>query len=463
MLEMQNFINLERIEPEKRESSERVEDFREIYEVMTKEEASSQASRCVQCGDPFCHSKCPLHNHIPYWLKSISGMKNTLAFKLSNESNPYPEITGRICPQDRLCEGDCTLNDGHGAITIGSIETFISEYGFKKGLKPEFPGITTKKKVAIIGAGPAGLACATYLLRAGIKVDMYERQNRAGGLLTYGIPGFKLDKEVVARRVKWLEEAGMSLHVNSEIGKEISFDDIAGEHDAIFLSIGAETSNRAKLVNENGKNVFMAMDFLRDIQRKLFLEDYDKRYEVEGKNVVVIGGGDTAMDCLRTSLRQGAKSVKCLYRRDKYNMPGSKKEFKNSKEEGAVFTYNVAPKEIIVNSDNEVIAIEMQRTMLSAKDASGRASVEVVKGSEFRVEADIVIFALGFSASTPNFLAENGIEVNKWGSIEVDKNYETSKSGVYAGGDCKRGSDLVVTAAAEGKGAADAIIKSLLS
>lgn len=461
-MEMQNFINLERIEPEKRESSERVEDFREIYEVMTKEEASSQASRCVQCGDPFCHSKCPLHNYIPYWLKSISGMKNELAFKLSNESNPYPEITGRICPQDRLCEGDCTLNDGHGAITIGSIETFISEHGFKKGMKPSFPGITTNKKVSIIGSGPAGLACATYLLRAGIKVDMYERQNRAGGLMTYGIPGFKLDKEVVARRVKWLEEAGMSLHVNSEIGKDISFDDVASDHDAIFLSIGAETSNRAKLVNENGTNVFMAMDFLRDIQKKLFHENYEKKYEVEGKNVVVIGGGDTAMDCLRTSLRQGAKSVKCLYRRDKYNMPGSKKEFKNSKEEGALFTYNVAPKEIVVNSKNEVIAIEMQKTMLSAKDATGRASVEVVKGSEFRVEADVVIFALGFSSSTPDFLAENGIEVNKWGSIVVNENYETSKSGVYAGGDCKRGSDLVVTAAAEGKGAAEAIIKSLL-
>jgi len=463
MLEMQNFINVERIEPNRRESSERVEDFREIYEPMTKEEASSQASRCVQCGDPFCHNKCPLHNYIPYWLKSISGMKNELAFKLSNESNPYPEITGRICPQDRLCEGDCTLNDGHGAITIGSIETFISEHGFKKGLKPEFPGITTNKTVAIIGAGPAGLACATYLLRAGIKVDMHERQNRAGGLLTYGIPGFKLDKEVVARRVKWLQEAGMSLHVNSEIGKNVSFDDIASDHDAIFISIGAETSNRAKLVNENGKNVFMAMDFLRDIQKKLFHEDYDAKYEVDGKNVVVIGGGDTAMDCLRTSLRQGAKSVKCLYRRDKYNMPGSKKEFKNSKEEGALFTYNVAPKEIVVNSKNEVIAIEMQKTMLSTKDASGRASVEVVKGSEFRVEADVVIFALGFSASTPDFLAENGIEVNKWGAIEVDENHETSKSGVYAGGDCKRGSDLVVTAAAEGKSAAEAIMKSLLS
>lgn len=462
MLEMQNFINLERIEPEKRESSDRVHDYREIYEIMTKEEASTQASRCIQCGDPFCHNKCPLHNYIPYWLKSISGMKNELSFNLSNESNPFPEITGRICPQDRLCEGDCTLNDGHGAITIGSIETFISENGFKNGLKPKFPGVTTNKKVAIIGAGPAGLACATYLLRAGIKVDMYDRQSKAGGLMTYGIPGFKLDKEVVARRVRWLEDAGMSLHVNSEIGKDITFDELASDHDAIFLSIGAETSNKAKLLNENAKNVFMAMDFLRNIQKKLFNEKYDNLYEVKGKNVVVIGGGDTAMDCLRTSIRQGAKSVKCLYRRDKYNMPGSKKEFKNSKEEGALFTYNASPKEIVVNTENEVVAIEMQKTVLSNKDASGRASVEIVKGSDFRVEADIVIFALGFSPSNPNFLAENGIEVNKRGCIEVNENYETSKSGVYAGGDCKRGSDLVVTAAAEGKSAAEKIIKSLL-
>jgi len=460
---MQNFINLERIEPSKRESTERIEDYREIYEIMTNEEASSQASRCVQCGDPFCHNKCPLHNYIPYWLKSVSGMKSELSFKLSNESNPFPEITGRICPQDRLCEGDCTLNDGHGAITIGSIETFISEYGFKKGLKPEFPGITTNKKVAIIGSGPAGLACATYLLRTGIKVNMYERQAKAGGLMTYGIPGFKLDKEVVARRVRWLEEAGMSLHVNCEVGEDTSFDEIASEHDAIFLSIGAETSNKAKIINENAKNVFMAMDFLRNIQKKLFNETYDKNFEVEGKSVVVIGGGDTAMDCLRTSIRQGAKSVKCLYRRDKYNMPGSKKEFKNSKEEGATFVYNASPKEVVVNSKNEVIGIEMQKTVLSTKDSSGRASIEVVKGSDFRVDADVVIFALGFSASNPNFLAENGIEVNKWGAIEVDENHETSASGVYAGGDCKRGSDLVVTAAAEGKSAAEKIVKSLLT
>ncbi len=461
-MQMQNFIKIERIEPEKRDSVERIDDFKEIYEVFDKHEASAQASRCVQCGDPFCHSKCPLHNHIPYWLKSISGMKNDLSFKLSNESNPFPEITGRICPQDRLCEGDCTLNDGHGAITIGSIETFISEYGFKKGLKPEFPGITTKKSVAVIGAGPAGLSAATYLLRAGIKVEMYDRQARAGGLMTYGIPGFKLDKEVVSRRVRWLEEAGMNLHVNCEIGKDISFDEIAGQNDAIFIGIGAESSRKANLVHENAKNVFMAMDFLRNIQKKLFSENYDNNYEVTGKNIVVIGGGDTAMDCLRTSLREGAKSVTCLYRRDKYNMPGSKKEFKNSKEEGARFVYNASPKEILINSDNEVVGIEMQKTMLGAKDSSGRASVEVVKGSDFKVEADIVIFALGFSPSNPDFLAENGISVNKWGCIVVDKNYETSKSGVYSGGDCKRGSDLVVTAANEGKEAADKIIKSLL-
>lgn len=460
---MQNFINVERLDPEKRDSAERIHDFREIYEVMNQEEASGQSSRCVQCGDPFCHNKCPLHNYIPYWLKATSNLDKELAFKLSNESNPFPEITGRICPQERLCEGDCTLNDGYGAITIGSIETFISEYGFKKGLKPEFPGITTKKSVAVIGSGPAGIACATYLLRAGIKVDMYEKQSKAGGLLTYGIPGFKLDKEIVARRVRWLEEAGMILHSGCEIGKDVSFDEVASNHDAIFLGIGAEASRKANIVNENAKNVFMAIDFLRNVQQKLFNEAYNKNFEVKDKNVVVIGGGDTAMDCLRTSIRQGAKSVTCLYRRDKYNMPGSKKEFKNSTEEGARFIYNASPKEIIVNSENEVIGIEMQKTMLGSKDTSGRAGVEIVKGSDFRVEADVIIFALGFSPCDPGFLAENGIETNKWGGIEVDVNYETSKAGVYAGGDCKRGSDLVVTAAAEGKNAANAIIKSLLT
>jgi len=459
---MQNFINEERMEPRKRSSSDRVKDFKEIYEIFTKEDASIQADRCIQCGDPFCHSKCPLHNYIPFWLKSTSAMHRELSFNLSNESNPFPEITGRICPHDRLCEGDCTLNDGHGAITIGAIETFISEEGFKKGLKPSFPGITTKKRVAIIGAGPSGMACATYLLRAGIAVSLYDRQNKAGGLLTYGIPGFKLDKEVVSRRMLWLQDAGARLHVNTHVGKDISFDEVAHNHDALFLAIGAEAPRKANIANENASGVFSAIDFLRAIQKKLFNESYDKKYEVKGKHVVVVGGGDTAMDCLRSSIREGAKSVTCLYRRDKFNMPGSKKEFKNAIEEGAEFVFNVMPKEILVNSEGAVIGIDMHKTMLGSKDASCRQCVEIVKGGDFRVDADIIIFALGFSPTVPSFLAENGIEVNKSGCIVVGSDYQTSKMGVYAGGDCKRGSDLVVTAAKEGKEAALHIIKKLL-
>lgn len=459
---MQDFINTKRVEPQTREASERREDFKEIYTLFNSQQAASQASRCIQCGDPFCHSKCPLHNYIPFWLRSTAHLDNELSFKLSNESNPYPEITGRICPQDRLCEGDCTLNDGHGAITIGAIETYISENGFKNGLKPEFPGITTDKKVAVVGSGPASLSVATYLLRYGIKVDMYEKQTRGGGLLTFGIPGFKLEKGVIARRIEWLQEAGMSLHVNKEVGKDIDFETLMSSYDGIFLGIGAESSRGANLQNEDANGVFMAIDFLRSIQKKMFKEKYDKKYEVKGKNVVVVGGGDTAMDCVRTSIREEAKSVKCLYRRDKYNMPGSKKEHKNAIEEGVEFVYNVTPKEIVVNSENSAIALVVQKTVLGNKDSSGRQRVEVVKGSEYRVEADIIIFALGFSPSKPNFLAENGIKTDESGRIIIDSDFQTSKSGVFAGGDCQRGSHLVVTAAADGKKAAFSIAKTLL-
>ncbi len=460
---MQEFINIERISAKKRESSDRIGDFREIYDILGKEDASIQASRCIQCGDPYCHNKCPLHNYIPYWLKSTANMDLNLSFKLSNESNPFPEITGRICPQGRLCEGDCTLNDGHGAITIGNIETFISEEGFKKGMRPEFPGITTDKRVAIIGSGPAGISAATYLLRAGIKVNMYEKDTRAGGLLTYGIPGFKLDKSVVQRRIDWLIEAGMSLYLDTHVGKDITFDEIVSSNDGVFIGIGAQKSRKAKINNENAQNVFMAIDYLRAAQKKLFAEEYDRELDVKGKNVIVVGGGDTAMDCVRTAVRQGAKEVSCLYRRDKHNMPGSKKEFKNARDEGVRFVYNVSPKEIIVNNDNKVIGIKMQRTLLGKKDSSGRSSVEVIKGSEFKIDANVVIFALGFTPTKPDFLASNGIDINKWGEIIVDDNYQTTKLGVYAGGDCKRGSDLVVTAAKEGKDAAESIIKSLLN
>ncbi len=459
---MQEFINIERISARQRESSDRISDFREIYDILGKEDASIQASRCIQCGDPYCHNKCPLHNYIPYWLKSTANMDLDLSFKLSNESNPFPEITGRICPQGRLCEGDCTLNDGHGAITIGNIETFISEEGFKKGLKPEFPGIVTDKKVAIIGSGPAGISAATYLLRAGIEVNMYEKDNRAGGLLTYGIPGFKLDKGVVHRRIKWLIDAGMNLYLNKHVGKNITFDEIMSSNDSVFIGIGAQKSRKAKISNENAKNIFMALDYLKSAQKKIFHEEYDQEHDVHGKSVVVIGGGDTAMDCVRTAIRQGAKSVTCLYRRDKHNMPGSKKEFKNARDEGVKFVYNVAPKEIVVNNNNKAIGITMQKTLLGKKDSSGRSSVEIIKGSEFKVDANVVIFALGFTPTKPDFLAANGIDINKWGEIIVDEDYQTTKLGVYAGGDCKRGSDLVVTAAKEGKDAAEKIIKNLI-
>jgi len=459
---MQNFTDLERIEPLKRGSNERKKDYNEIYNVFKRGEAASQANRCVQCGDPYCHNKCPLHNYIPNWLRATASKELELGFKLSNETNPFPEITGRICPQDRLCEGDCTLEqDGYGAITIGSIETYLSEEGFKKGLKPEFAETKSDKKVAIVGSGPAGFACATYLLRSGIQVEMFEKDSKPGGLLTYGIPSFKLEKNIVFRRFDFLLDAGMKLHLNTEVGKDIELKDLIENFDGVFIGIGAEKSKKARLENEDAKGTFLAIDFLVNIQKKLFGEKYDSYYDVSGKDVVVIGGGDTAMDCIRTSLREGAKSVKCLYRRDAQNMPGSKKEFKNAKEEGAEFIFQASPKKVLVNENDEVIGVEVLKTTLSQKDESGRSRVEIIDGSEYKVDADIVIFALGFDPQNPEFLSENGIITNKWGEIEVDENGQTSVPFVFSGGDCQRGSDLVVTAAADGKKAAENLVKLL--
>jgi len=459
---MREFLSIERIEPSKRLVVERVKDFGEIYEVFGKNDAVSQSDRCIQCGDPFCLNKCPLHNYIPQWLKAVSEKDLEFAFKLSNEPSPFPEVMGRVCPHDRLCEGDCTLNDGHGAITIGSVETHITEAGFKAGLELEFPGVTTDKKVAIIGSGPAGLSAATYLLRSGIAVTMYERNDRAGGLLTYGIPNFKLDKKIVERRVELLKKAGMELVLDCEVGRDIDFEEIADKHDAMFISIGATKAKKASLNGENASNVYGAMEYLTAIQRKNFKTTYDKKFDFKDLDVVVIGGGDTAMDCLRTAKREGAKSVTCLYRRDEKNMPGSKKEYKNAMEEGVEFNFLTSPKQIILE-DEKAIAVEAVKMTLGAKDDSGRQKVEEQKGSEHRVNADIVIMALGFDTEVPSFLAENGIEINKWGEIIVDEEtHETSTSGIYAGGDCYRGADLVVTAAYDGREAARSIVKSLL-
>jgi len=459
---MREFLTIERIDPIKRGVVQRLKDFSEIYEPVEQHEAASQSDRCIQCGDPFCLNKCPLHNYIPQWLKAVAEKDLKFAFNLSNEPSPFPEVMGRICPHDRLCEGDCTLNDGHGAITIGSVETFINEEGFKHGLKPFFPGITTDKKVAIIGSGPAGLSAATYLLRSGISVTMYERSDRAGGLLTYGIPGFKLDKKIVDRRVGFLIEAGLKIVFDCEVGKDAEFDVIADQHDAVFIGIGATKSKGAKIAGENASNVYAAMEYLTAIQRKNFAVSYDKQFDFKDLEVVVIGGGDTAMDCVRTAKREGAKNVTCLYRRDAHNMPGSQKEYKNAIEEGVEFVFHASPKEVILGDNGKAVAVRMIKTVLGAKDESGRQKMEEVKGGDFTVNADIVIMALGFDPVVPGFLAENGISVNSWGGIVIDSTYQTSTAGIYAGGDCYRGADLVVTAAYDGREAARAIAKSLL-
>jgi len=459
---MREFLTIERIDPIKRGVVQRLKDFSEIYEPVEQHEAASQSDRCIQCGDPFCLNKCPLHNYIPQWLKAVAEKDLKFAFNLSNEPSPFPEVMGRICPHDRLCEGDCTLNDGHGAITIGSVETFINEEGFKHGLKPFFPGITTDKKVAIIGSGPAGLSAATYLLRSGISVTMYERSDRAGGLLTYGIPGFKLDKKIVDRRVGFLVDAGLKIVFDCEVGKDAEFDVIADQYDAVFLGIGATKSKGAKIAGENASNVYAAMEYLTAIQRKNFAVSYDKQFDFKDLEVVVIGGGDTAMDCVRTAKREGAKNVTCLYRRDAHNMPGSQKEYKNAIEEGVDFVFHASPKEVILGDNGKAIAVRMIKTVLGAKDESGRQKMEEVKGGDFTVNADVVIMALGFDPVVPSFLAENGIAVNNWGGIVIDSAYQTSTAGIYAGGDCYRGADLVVTAAYDGREAARAIAKSLL-
>ncbi len=459
---MLKFTTIDRINPSKRGVMKRIKDFDEVYEVFDKHKAREQASRCMQCGDPYCHSKCPLHNIIPAWLKQTASKDLELAFNISNEVSPFPEILGQICPQDVLCEGDCSLNDTHGAITIGSIETYITEAGFGNGLIPKFLAKKIGKKVAIVGSGPAGIATATFLLRNGIDVEMFERANRAGGLLTYGIPGFKLEKHKVQRRIDFLIQAGMKLTTNCEIGKDKSFENLEKNFDAVFIGIGATKGRYAGLENEkNSINVHLAMEFLTSIQKRNFNEKDEKFINVKNRKVLVIGGGDTAMDCVRTAVREGATSVKCLYRRDEINMPGSKKEVLNAKEEGVEFVFNVAPKAIVTNSGILATALKLEKTKLSPCDARGRQKVKVIANSAYHEEADVIIMALGFDALAPKFLTKAGIKLDKWNSLEVNEKGQTSNIKVYSGGDSVRGADLAVRAAADGKVAALAILKNL--
>ena len=448
------FTKIDRINASKRGVMGRIKDFREVYEVFDENKAAEQAERCIGCGDPYCHNKCPLHNIIPAWLKQTANKDMELAFNISNETSPFPEILGRICPHDVLCEGDCTLNDTHGAITIGSVETFITETGFDNGLVPKFSTEKIGKKVAIIGSGPAGLSAATFLLRAGIDVEIFERASKAGGLLTYGIPGFKLDKHRIQRRVDFLIKAGAKVTLNTEIGVDKSFEDLQNEFDAVFIGIGATKGKMPGLDGENSENVHLAMDFLTKVQKKEFGEPVHNYIDVKDKRVVVIGGGDTAMDCVRTSVREGASDVKCLYRRDEANMPGSKKEVDNSKEEGVEFVFNVSPVAITKNG------VTLDKTELTTADETGRQKVQIIPNSQYLQDADIVILALGFDQELPKFITDSSLELDKWNGIKVNSDYTTSINNIYAGGDGVRGADLAVTATLDGREAAKTIIAS---
>ncbi len=444
---MIQFTKIQRDDQNKRGVMNRIKDFDEVYEIFDELKSAQQASRCMQCGDPYCHDGCPLHNIIPAWLKQTAQDDPELAFAISNETSPFPEVLGRICPQDVLCEGACSLNDTHKAVSIGSVERYISDTGLDNGLKPKFATKKIGKKVAVVGSGPAGISCATFLLRVGIDVVIYERASKPGGLLTYGIPGFKLDKRIINRRIELLKEVGLQLNLGCEVGTDISIESLQKDFNAVFLSIGATKGNWANIPGEKSSHVHLAMEFLVSIQKKLYKEKNHKNIDVKGKDVVVIGGGDTAMDCLRVAIRQGAKSVKCLYRRTEKSMPGSKKEVANAKEEGVEFVFNATPKEILQDK------IILQKTKVVGD------KLVVVQDSEFIQNADIVILALGFSQELPKFLTNIDIKLDKWGGVIVDETQQTSLDGVYAGGDMTRGAHLAVTATNDGKIAAKSIEK----
>lgn len=460
------FIQVERHDPEKKPAQVRIKEYREIYGEFNSARAGEQADRCLHCGIPYCEWKCPVHNYIPNWLKLVTEGNLAEAAELSHRTNSLPEITGRVCPQDRLCEGACTLNDGFGAVTIGSIEKYISDSAFDQGWRPDLSQVQdTGKKVAVVGAGPAGLSCADILARNGVKAVVFDRYPEIGGLLTFGIPEFKLEKEVVKRRREIFEEMGIEFHLNTEVGKDISFDDLLNEYDAVFLGMGTYNYMKAGIPGEDLPGVYPALDFL--ISNVNHCHGYEKDpaeyLSMQGKRVVVLGGGDTAMDCNRTSIRQGAESVVCAYRRDEANMPGSKREVANAKEEGVQFKFNRQPIEIVGNG--KVEGIKVVTTELGEPDERGRRRPEPIPGSEEVIAADSVIVAFGFQPSPADWFAGAKVEVDERGRVkapaEQDHKYQTTNAKIFAGGDMVRGSDLVVTAIWEGREAAEGILDYL--
>ena len=458
------FLEVGRFDPRKKSLEERKISFVEIYGEYNQTEVSNQAHRCLDCGNPYCEWKCPVHNYIPDWLKLVNEGNIIEAAELCHQTNSLPEMCGRVCPQDRLCEGACTLNDGFGAVTIGSTEKYITDKAFEMGWKPDMSYRTwTDKKVAIIGAGPAGIACADVLTRSGVKSHVYDKYQEIGGLLTFGIPEFKLEKKVVKKRRDILEGMGVEFFLGKEIGKDIQFKELYENYDAVFLGMGTYTSLEGGFKGEKLPNVFKALDYLISSTNRLLKieQDKEKFINLKGKNVIVLGGGDTAMDCNRTAVRQGAKSVKCLYRRDEKNMPGSKREVTNAKEEGVEFEYNIQPIEII--GDGKVEGIKVVRTELGEPDQNGRRVPIPIPGSELIIEADAVIIAFGFRASPADWFKDFNINTQNNGLVlaaeEQQYKFQTSNNKIFSGGDMVRGSDLVVTAIWEGREAAKSIIE----
>ena len=458
------FLDVGRYDPSKKDPEERKIEFVEIYGEYNQVQASNQAHRCLDCGNPYCEWKCPVHNYIPDWLKLVNEGNILEAADLCHSTNSLPEVCGRVCPQDRLCEGACTLNDGFGAVTIGSIEKYITEKAFEMGWKPDLSHRKWKnKKVAIVGSGPAGIACADILTRSGIKSHVYDKNDEIGGLLTFGIPEFKLEKSVVRRRRKVLEEMGIDFHLGVEIGKDIPFQEIYDANDAVFLAMGTYTSLEGGFSGEKLPGVYKAIDYLISNTKKLLNMDTGKSEYIDfkDKKVVVLGGGDTAMDCNRTAIRQGAKSVTCLYRRDEKNMPGSRREVKNAKEEGVIFNFNIQPIDILGNK--KVEGIKTVQTMLGDADHNGRRIPIPVPDSEKIFDADVVIVAFGFRASPAEWFDDFDIKTKKDGLVVAEENqefkFQTTNKKVFSGGDMVRGSDLVVTAIWEGREAGKSIIK----
>ncbi len=464
---MLKFVKINKQTPNKRSVDQRKKDFNEVYSDYINQKAKEQSSRCSQCGVPFCQVHCPLHNNIPDWLKLTAEGRLQEAYELSQSTNNMPEVCGRICPQDRLCEGNCVIEQsGHGTVTIGSIEKYINDTAWEKGwIKPIKVKIELKQSIGIVGAGPAGMACAEELRKSGYQVTIYDRYDRPGGLLIYGIPNFKLEKFVVERRTKLLKESGIKFIQNFEVGKEKTLYELKEKHDAILIATGVYKAREIDIPGHNLKNIFPAMEFLTASNRK-GLGDKVKLFDdgtlnAEGKNVVVIGGGDTAMDCVRTSVRQNAKSVKCLYRRDRENMPGSAREVANAIEEGVEFIWLTSPKKFI--GEKEVSEVEVNKMKLGEPDSSGRRSPIKESGSEYKIPADLVIKSLGFDPENiPKLFNAEELAISKWGTIKIDlKTMQTNLNGVFAAGDIVRGASLVVWAIRDGRDAAVQIEKYL--